>query len=406
MERFLYEDKNTQIILDAWKELGLKEVDYNSGNQIGMSRVQLTSIHGTRLSTNGAFIRPIRGRRPNLTIMPNAKVTKIIIDRCNKRAVGVEYLRINSTVRRRAYVRKEVIVSAGTVDSPKLLMLSGIGPAHDLKEANIRVFKDLQVGKNLHDHAYVSLVVESGQLSTLTSIQNMQNDVIYWLNTHEGPLASIGLSDTTAFFRTSYENRPSVPDIQLGLYGFVSEMSNASSNFSFYPLVYYDVFTLSVVLLSPKSRGFLKLNTTNPEDSQPDIHINYLSDPQDIKVLVEALGILDNITETRAFRENGFRKVRFPVLEECEEFELDSPEYLSCFVQLTYGVGTHCVGSCKMGPKNDSNAVVDQKLKVYGIKGLRVIDASIMPVITKGNTNAPTIMIAEKGSDMIKDEWL
>lgn len=407
VEGFPYKDKNTQILIDAWKEFGLNEVDYNSKHQIGASRLQYTSIHGARLSTNGAFIRPIRGRRPNLTIVPNAQVTKIIIDQRNQRAIGVEYHKSNSNVLQKVYAKKEVILSAGVVDSAKLLLLSGIGPAKDLEEAGIRVVKDLPVGRNLQDHVSAAALTFDlkGTISTVTSTDNILDDTVYWLSTHEGPMSATGMNDFTAFLQTSLEKRPGVPDIQIVYINYVAEGSNTYSTFSFIPTPYYDTLTMFVFLIAPKSRGHLKLNKIDPVKNQPEIHINYLSDPEDVKTFVEGIKLVQNITETKAFKSKGLKPLNV-VLPECEKFGFGSPEYLSCYVQLNISFGGHPVGTCKMGPKRDSSAVVDPQLKVHGVRGLRVVDASIMPAVTRGGTNAPTIMIAEKGSDMIKKEWL
>lgn len=393
--------------MNAWKELGYKEIDYINGKSvIGTSRLLYTILHGIRQSANGAYIRPIRGRRNNLTIKTGVQVTKIIIDKKTKHAKGVEFVTSKKGRIHTVFSAKEVIVSAGAIESPKLLMLSGIGPTDHLRKANIGVIQNLAVGKNLHDHINVE-VYSAGLGKNMSRTPNnlrmdMMNDLIYWKTTHEGNASGHGLGDTVTFYRTPHEIQKGVPDIQISLGGVFVDPDTKES-VPYVSSTYYNHIHTAVTLLNPKSRGMVKLNLTDPIWSPPLIYANYLTHPHDIKTTISGIKIFNKIFKTKSFKENGINE---RALDDCKQFRYDSKEYYYCVLRRHTGTGYHPVGTCKMGPKNDKTAVVDARLKVYGIKRLRVIDASIMPVLVRGNTNAPTIMIAEKGSDLIKKEWL
>lgn len=406
VDYFPVKDENIDIFLDGWKELGLQEIDYINGNNIiGTARLQHTSIHGVRHSINSAYIKPIRGRRKNVTIRPNTQVTKVMINPETKRAIGVEYKSAKENQIKRAYATKEVILSAGAIDSPKLLMLSGVGPADELYEANIEVIKDLAVGKNLHDHVNVKAFTLdlNNSLARSTDIKNMKNDIVYWMNTHEGPASGSGLMDTVTFFQTPYENTPGRPDIQISVGGsYIENVSGVVERLTYVPVSYYNSVDFAITLLNPKSQGMIKLNKTDPTWSPPLIYLNYMTHPDDVGTMTAGIKIAKKIFKTKSLTKNGLED---KPAEDCQHFKYDSQEYYNCVIQRHSGTGFHPVGTCKMGPKSDANAVVDSRLRVHGIKGLRVIDASIMPYIVRGNTNAPTVMIAEKGSDMIKEDW-
>lgn len=406
VDYFPFKDKNAQTMLDAWKELGLEEIDYNSGDgMIGTARIQHTSVHGARQSSNGAFLRPIRGRRKNLKIEPNSSATKILIDPRTKKAFGVEYLDMVKKVTRKAYAKKEVIVSAGSVESPKLLMLSGIGPAKELEQAKIEVIQELPVGVHLYDDVVVSAfkVDLDDDTSVTESLENVQNDIANWESNHKGPLSGAGTSDVMTFLQTKYETRAGVPDIQIQYLTSTVNKSNNYENLKYMPAAYYNQIIMIVILLNPESHGCLKLNKTDPIFSPPVIYANYFNKSHDVDTMIEGLKMLRKNFDTKIFKEKGFKEQS---VENCKEFLYKSRDYYKCVLQRNSGTGSHQVGTCRMGPKSDPKAVVNPTLKVHGIKGLRVIDASIMPSTVKGNTNAPTIMIAEKGSDLIKRDWL
>ncbi|CAH2986967.1 unnamed protein product [Chilo suppressalis] len=411
VERFGYLDKNVAMLVQAFHETGLPLVDFNGEQQIGTMTVQATSKDGIRVSTNSAFIRPVRKKRPNLFIRTNAQVTKVLIHPYEKIAYGVKY--VKNGIWHEVHAVKEVILSSGALNSPKLLMLSGIGPAETLHELRIPVLKNLKVGYNLQDHTTTEAMLMglTNKTSTLINSNQLINEVKkYYSSKHsEGPLSATGPLYVTAFVRTPFADEDeTVPDIQYHFDGrnlkeFYSDPTTYLATRTL-PLSYYDSINVRPILLLPKSRGYLTLNKTDPVFGQPLIYSRFFTDKRDVDTLVAALNMIQVLEKTKAFRENGVEFIREPV-EACMNYEWGTYDYFFCILRSYTATIFHPSGTCRMGPPSDEDAVVNPRLKVYGIRHLRVADASIMPNIVRGNTNAPIIMIGEKISDMIKEDW-
>ncbi|CAH2005469.1 unnamed protein product [Acanthoscelides obtectus] len=402
--------------LEAGAEMGYDIRDVNGDKQTGFALWQYTMRRGARCSAAKAFLRPIRLRK-NLHISMYSHVTKILIDPATRRAYGVEFLK--NGIKRRVLVRKEVILSAGAINSPHLLMLSGVGPANHLKEKGVPVIHDSPgVGQNLQDHisSVVTFLIDPPISLLLNRLVNLNTAFRYAIK-EDGPLtSSIGL-EAVGFIPTKYANRSDDwPDMEFMLTststpadggGQISKAHGLTPEF--YKEVYGDVsfkdtFGVFAMMLRPKSRGEIKLRSKDPLD-YPLLYHNYLSHPHDVNVLREGTKAAVAYGQTEALRRFGARFHAVPP-PNCKHLPLYTDEYWDCYIrQYTLSI-YHYSCTAKMGPETDPWAVVDPELRVYGVSGLRVIDASIMPFVTNGNINAPVLMIGEKGADMIKAYWL
>jgi choline dehydrogenase len=354
--------------------------DYNDGEPDGVCRVQVNQKNGRRWSAADAFLRPAR-KRPNLTILPRATVLGIELR--SGRATGVRYATGRSGSTAIAEASREVILAAGAIGSPQLLQVSGIGASEDLAAVGIEQRVELDgVGKNLQDHPYVVGIWESAVGQSLYDAQKPRAAAEFLLR-RTGPLTS---TVAEAFLWTRFDREATAPDLQFHL----APAYFADNGFEEFE---GHAFTLGPVLVSPRSRGRVTVRSANPA-VKPSILGNHLTDPFDIAALVEGVKLARRLVATEPLAAATAREIYpGPAVGDTDE-AIEADVRRRC--QLLY----HPVGTCRMG--TDDEAVVDPELRVRGVESLRVVDASVMPTITRGNTHAPTVMIAEKAADLIR----
>lgn len=390
----------TQKYLDAFEEDGHDILlDINGYHQLGYSESQFTISDGVRQSTAYAFLRPIKDR-PNLYLLKKTFARKIIFK--DKIAVGVEVELDNKRIIT-LNAKKEIIVSAGSINSPKLLMLSGIGPKKHLEELNIPVLLDAPtVGENLQDHLAVPLILK-GKDNLLSILQNFE--ILFNLNTFPTPaimgFVAMNKTDAQPDYQTILLPTPAgslIPTLLVSyVFGINDEISTALTE----SIQTRETLSGIIVLLHPDSRGKVKLKSNDPHE-HPLIYTGFFSNTTDLERFAYMIENYLSVLKTSFFKNLNSDVVDLNV-KECKHYQFKSHEYWKCFSLNMAASLFHPVGTCAMGPKG--YGVVDERLKVYGIRRLRVIDASVMPLITSGNTNAPTIMIAERASDIIKEDY-
>jgi choline dehydrogenase len=372
------------IFRDAAAECGIPKVDdFNRGTNEGCGYFEVTQKSGVRWTAAKGFLRPAR-RRPNLLVQTEAQVKRLVIE--GRRCTGIEFLHKGGV--KTANAQAEVILSAGSIGSPHILQLSGIGPGEWLRDAGIEVLHELPgVGGNLQDHLQLRLVYKVKNTLTLNERA-------------KGIFGRAGMAWEYALFR---RGPMTAAPSQLGCFAR-SDPSFDTPNLEYHvqPLSLdkfgealhpFPAFTASVCNLRPTSRGHVRIRSAEPS-THPAIQLNYLSTEEDRRVAADAIRLTRRIVGAEALR-------RF----EPEEYR-PGPEFQSDaeLAKAAGDIGTtifHPVGTCKMGPAEDALAVVDPELRVHGLEGLRIADASIMPTITSGNTAAPTVMIGEKAADLV-----
>ena len=373
-------------VLDAFaaaaREAGIPATDdFNRGSNEGVGYFEVNQKRGVRWNTSKAFLRPA-GSRPNLTVWTQAMTTRIHLE--GRRAVGVQVQRgTDAPIAVRAM--REVVLCAGAIGTPQLLQLSGIGPGDLLRAHGITPLHELPgVGENLQDHLQIRAVFSVDGVKTLNtqanSLLGKAGIALEYLFKRSGPM-SMAPSQLGAFTRSSPEQPHAnvqyhVQPLSLDAFGE--------------PLHRYDAFTASVCNLNPTSRGFVHIRSPRPEDA-PSIQARYLSTPEDRQVAADSLRLTRRIAAMPALARYRPQEVKPGV-----QFQSDE-----ALARLAGDIGTtifHPVGTCRMGATGDPLAVVDPRLRVQGIGGLRIADASVMPTITSGNTNSPTLMIAERAA--------
>lgn len=354
--------------------------DCNGAIQEGVGYFQQTAHKGFRWSTARGYLRPAR-KRPNLIVETHAHTTRILFD--GKRAIGIEYRKGEQTHQARA--RAEVILAAGAIGSPQILQCSGIGPSELLQSAGVTVRHGLPgVGRNLQDHLQVRLVFKTRERTLNDEVNSAIHKLwmgLQYMLSRRGPL-TLAASQVTIFTRSGPEVER--PDIQFHMQPLSADKPGEGAH----P---FSAFTSSVCQLRPHSRGRIEIRSADPFQ-HPAIHPNYLSDERDHPIVIRGVRLARRIAEAPSLAPHILSEFVPGAEHQTDDELLDAARRFS---QTIY----HPTGTCKMG--NDRMAVVDNRLRVHGIEGLRVVDASIMPEITSGNTNAPTIMIAEKAADMI-----
>lgn len=414
-------DRNYGVISVAENTLNLPTVrDLNAYGRpvIGCGGYDSTTRDGRRCSTLKAFLLPASDR-PNLYVAKNTIVTRILMH--DGAATGVEFYGRQGAIQS-VYCTKEVVLSAGPIKSPQLLMLSGIGPREHLESLGIHVVADLPVGYNMHDHpSYPGLVFTDRKCRPRDLIREETDD---WLHAESGLFAknvsTTGLTRLVSFLKSrpeleypdlqliniklpyqSINNTPNKKNIMSNLFGYDDRVCGSYEELNSLS----DTVLIIPVFLQPTSTGRVELRSTDPLDD-PKIFADYLQDQEEIDALLYGIEFVVRLSETEEMSAAGLRLEKLK-LDECDGLHVwGTRDYWLCAIEYLLFPFYHVVGTCKMGSADDCSTVVDPWLRVNGILGLRVADSSVMPKIVSVNTNPTTIMIGEKASDIIKECYL
>jgi choline dehydrogenase-like flavoprotein len=376
-----------EAFFQAGQELGIPfNADFNGAHQEGLGYYQLTQLNARRSSASIGFVDPVR-QRPNLTIRLQSHALRVLVE--GGRAVGVEVVSAGSRTPSVVRASREVIVSSGAIGSPKLLMQSGIGPAGHLRSVGVDVVHDLAgVGSNLQDHLDLFVIAECTGDHTYDKYNKPHHAAwagIQYLLLKKGPVAS-SLFETGGFWYADRANGARSPDIQFhlglgsGIEAGMAKLRNAG-------------VTLNTAYLRPKSRGTVRLAGRDPA-AAPLLDPNYWSDPHDREMAIKGLRLAREIMSQPALK-------RYVQNEVLPGSKLNTDAELFDYACANAKTDHHPVGTCRMGPASDPDSVVTPDLRLIGLDGLRIVDASVMPFVPSCNTNAPTIMVAEKAADHI-----
>lgn len=405
-QRLKHADRFVEVFTGAFGEMGLRTMDINTNIPEGIVVNQFTISNHTRLSTNSAFLKPARQRK-NLVVMTGVTVTRIVINKQEDNVEGIIY-ESEKGKEHLAFAKREVILAGGAINNVRLLHLSGIGPKAELMKHNITVHYDLPVGSHYQDQ-----VTTGGLAFAINDVTPIDEDTIVkdfktWFQSRSGPLASRGINQLSAFLQL-YENNNNAPDVEFSLEGnFVRSDKFLLTNISVHaieeyntPLPYYNVIIIYPVLLKPKSKGKVTLNKRNPKYGRPVIQANFLKESEDLDTLVDSIDIALQLLDTKEVKKAD---IRFAPIDLFPCDKLRNRDQWNCIARHYTKAMNNPVGTCRMGG-NSTNSVVDYQLRVHGIEGLRIIDASVMPTHVRGGIYAPTVMIAEKGAKLIKKDW-
>ncbi|XP_055532551.1 glucose dehydrogenase [FAD, quinone]-like [Wyeomyia smithii] len=397
------------------QRLGYPYLDYNAGDLIGVSYLQAHTLRGHRATGGNAYLKDIVNR-PNLHIMTRSWVTKVLIEPHSKVAKGVQFVNGKKTFTVKA--TREVILSAGAFESAKLLMLSGVGPAKHLQKHNIKVIQNLPVGKQVTEHGgvYGPVFIVHNDPDGYTSLENVTTirEYLQFMK-GQGPLTTNSVESLLYVKSPVAEDPdPGLPDVEV-MQAFVSfgfdtspsvkfayQLSDELDQAYFRPLANKRTFMYLPMLLKARARGQVRLKSTNPFH-HPEFKYQYFEDERDVDALVYAILQVIKITSQQPFEKLGVELYKNKV-PGCKHHKFNTLEYWRCHVRTVTATFQHQVATCKMGPASDPQAVVDHRLRVHGIKRLRVADIGIIPDSPTGHTSAHSFLIGEKAADLIKQD--